>query len=568
MNRSLLVILLVTWSVLIMSSEHSSIQVQPDGSTIESPSSSSTTPPPPSTPPPHDDEEEEERLPSIIHTTVDPNPTVDFRSELPVFVPTHEWQEVLPGQHVPGGLHYRLDLEQGKKWAKYLSGIDGEMSIERQKEQDAKDSLKQIRIVDNVDSDRNRGATTTGTGAPTTTSATTNAPTTSATIDADADATRADARKKEFQGLKYKKLTKEQQELQRAELMDRVLMGLPAPPPELIGLDKKIDPEKWKEVLNLLWIKRQKMILDASSKIHNSATAMQNATRDLMDVTTTVSEKIQILTAMEQEVRQIDNAQDFKTVGGFAVTASLLEDPSMQVQLLSAFVMASASRNHEVVQAAALELGVVDQLLKQLPRLAFHSQMDSSEFDLRLRTTSKFIHALGAVVRGAQQNIQHLSRIGGSTAVEQVLESCHRALQLEKDRKTIRQLCTLRDKIHTLTTDLLEGPYEWTLINQLTVNNIQSSATGGNFIANIYLLSGSTGKCNANPNREVFLKLLSAMQDKQLLSPTTMVEYGIPDQLTLWIEEWQKEIQLDPNDSEYAHDLMAIAQTLEKGINA
>jgi len=47
-----------------------------------------------------------------------------------------------------------------------------------------------------------------------------------------------------------------------------------------------------------------------------------------------------------------------------------------------------------------------------------------------------------------------------------------------------------------------------------------------------------------------------------------MVEYGIPDQLTLWIEEWQKEIQLDPNDSEYAHDLMAIAQTLEKGINA
>ena len=61
-----------------------------------------------------------------------------------------------------------------------------------------------------------------------------------------------------------------------------VFAGLPAPPPELIGLNRKIDPEKWKQVLNTLWIKRQKEIHSASSAIHNSATAMMNATRDLL----------------------------------------------------------------------------------------------------------------------------------------------------------------------------------------------------------------------------------------------------------------------------------------------
>ena len=37
-----------------------------------------------------------------------------------VFVATEEWQEVRPGQRVPGGLHVRMNLETGKKEAKLL----------------------------------------------------------------------------------------------------------------------------------------------------------------------------------------------------------------------------------------------------------------------------------------------------------------------------------------------------------------------------------------------------------------------------------------------------------------
>ena len=37
-----------------------------------------------------------------------------------VFVATNEWQEIKDGQSVPAGLHYRMNLETGKKEAKII----------------------------------------------------------------------------------------------------------------------------------------------------------------------------------------------------------------------------------------------------------------------------------------------------------------------------------------------------------------------------------------------------------------------------------------------------------------
>ena len=36
------------------------------------------------------------------------------------FVATNEWQEISEGQTVPAGLHYRINLETGKKEAKFI----------------------------------------------------------------------------------------------------------------------------------------------------------------------------------------------------------------------------------------------------------------------------------------------------------------------------------------------------------------------------------------------------------------------------------------------------------------
>ena len=41
-------------------------------------------------------------------------------SQISDFVATNEWQEILEGQKVPAGLHYRMNLATGKKEAKIL----------------------------------------------------------------------------------------------------------------------------------------------------------------------------------------------------------------------------------------------------------------------------------------------------------------------------------------------------------------------------------------------------------------------------------------------------------------
>ena len=86
--------------------------------------------------------------PSEASVTSDDDPPV---SSDQVFVATEEWQEVRPGQRVPGGLHVRMNLETGKKEAKLLEqdkdkGLwqDGGLNHEALKE-----AMKNIKADDN-----------------------------------------------------------------------------------------------------------------------------------------------------------------------------------------------------------------------------------------------------------------------------------------------------------------------------------------------------------------------------------------------------------------------------------
>ena len=85
---------------------------------------------------------------SEASVTSDDDPPV---SSDQVFVATEEWQEVRPGQRVPGGLHIRMNLETGKKEAKLLEqdkdkGLwqDGGLNHEALKE-----AMKNIKADDN-----------------------------------------------------------------------------------------------------------------------------------------------------------------------------------------------------------------------------------------------------------------------------------------------------------------------------------------------------------------------------------------------------------------------------------
>ena len=43
-----------------------------------------------------------------------------------VFIPTNQWQQILPGQAVPAGLHVRINLETGEKEAKLIEEEENE----------------------------------------------------------------------------------------------------------------------------------------------------------------------------------------------------------------------------------------------------------------------------------------------------------------------------------------------------------------------------------------------------------------------------------------------------------
>ena len=43
---------------------------------------------------------------------------VENNQSMPKFIPTNEWQEVLPNQPIPPGLSIRFDFKTGKNYAK------------------------------------------------------------------------------------------------------------------------------------------------------------------------------------------------------------------------------------------------------------------------------------------------------------------------------------------------------------------------------------------------------------------------------------------------------------------
>ena len=269
----------------------------------------------------------------------------------------------------------------------------------------------------------------------------------------------------------------------------------------------------------MLWKKRQKMINDAASKIHNTASAMQNATRDLMGNISTAEEKVGILLAVNSLVRQIDNANDFKTVGGLAVTTGLLDDESRDVRLHAAWVIGTASRNVATVQEAALELGVVDRLVNLL------------KVEQDVGAAKKMVLALNAVVQGLDAAIVRLTELGGQDVLNALASDTINGWRGKIHNVPPAELCSLQSKILTTVTDL--------------------PTFCGAGVADLLLARG----CNSNIQREIklfaFQKLLSVCPD--LASRT----FEMNRLLGGWLQEWD-----GADEDSYEQDLVKLARTL------
>lgn len=61
---------------------------------------------------------------SVLASDLDSTSSQPQHGRVPVFEPSDEWKEVLPGQAIPRGLHVRMDLSTGKKMARKMQPGD------------------------------------------------------------------------------------------------------------------------------------------------------------------------------------------------------------------------------------------------------------------------------------------------------------------------------------------------------------------------------------------------------------------------------------------------------------
>lgn len=316
----------------------------------------------------------EESVPSTTCSSVDGN------CEAPdIFEPTHEWKDILPHQHIPGGLHVRINLSTGKKEAKLLDEEgDEEVSTEDydQVEQDVKET-------DDTD----------------------------AMILSDEASISVDG-------------------------IVQVLQGLPEPP-KISDMDiheahATLDPVEFKRHIVKLWKDRQTMLRDAMDSMQDSATHLQTLIDSILPIADRYDkgwihhneeeeekETQAYLIALEEiewAVQDLDQAKDFHTLGGFVLIVDILSHASLRLSIRAsaAWVLGSAIKHYDEAQDWALDVGALESLLSALVQ---HLPSSTSGGEMYLMQ-KKCLYALGALIRvhpraqrlfGAQSGVEILS---------------------------------------------------------------------------------------------------------------------------------------------------------------
>jgi len=337
--------------------------------------------------------------------------------DVPDFVPTHEWQEVLDGQVLPAGLHYRMDLTLEKKYAKLLDGatqdsgtgvalVSGEM---------------QLSNMDDVF--ENKGAETT-------------------------DSSPQDLTAK----------TEKKMPFFDADLAKKILVGLPQPEPSLLkalSSSSKLSKEELDDLIRKVWQRRQQEIEDAAAKMVSYADVIGKILKELMTLQTTNAEAeagrvVFLLNDLEYHLGDIDNAVDFRQMGGFFPLVKFLNSSSAEIQEAAAWVLGSATKDIRQSQDSAAEMGAIPLLLQIAAR--------KSGSGLR----RKAIYALGAMLRhhaGTQAQFRHS---GGSQVLAGMMRQLwnplrDQALSSAAIETAAADELKVLSKVVALAGDLMDG---------------------------------------------------------------------------------------------------------------
>eukprot|EP01047_Picozoa_sp_COSAG01_P034699 COSAG01_NODE_2619_length_7370_cov_8.551506_1_plen_261_part_00 len=208
------------------------------------------------------------------------------------FVPTEEWQEVLPGQQVPDSCDVKVDLATGKEFA------------------------------------RNRPAATTSE---------------SGGIEVVEDAA----------GDLPTEAERAQERAEAAGKMYHILMGLPEPPPELEAEHlQKLAPAELEALVKKLWVRRQEYLADVqddSVKTEQEVLQGDLEILKLMESPANDEELGSVLEELEYLVAQTDNAQSVAKLQGWPTIVKFLRAPTDAVAKAAAWIVGTAVKLDEQV---------------------------------------------------------------------------------------------------------------------------------------------------------------------------------------------------------------------------
>nr|XP_039264110.1 nucleotide exchange factor SIL1-like [Styela clava] len=217
------------------------------------------------------------------------------------FIPTHEWQEIKPGQAIPPGLHVKMDLQKGGKWAKLMDS-----------ESNTNTDMKSIIIKDDPIK-KTPDAAKLGS---------------SQHFKIDELKSALKKMKKE----KFEETTEEQEKKikEKFRSMDEIITAF-----DELKLGKETDFQVMTMLLN-----------------------------KFKDVNTANDVKVLALQDLEYYVHQIDNAVDFIQLDGISTMISALNNTDTNIRLEAAHVVGSAVQNNPKVQVRAMEIGALPALIR------------------------------------------------------------------------------------------------------------------------------------------------------------------------------------------------------------
>ncbi|CAI5727299.1 unnamed protein product [Hyaloperonospora brassicae] len=344
---------------------------------------------------------------SVDRTASEPDENLVTVAE---FIATNEWQELLPGQGVPPGLHVRMNLETGKREAKLLDP----------EEQDAEESMRSV-IVDPNTKDRTVTVSTSVSGDIVAEEM--EEDDTLAVIDEEGlmdESTRAKSAADEGVG--------EFEPNWNHEKIYDVLQALPEPP-KVEGMDiheahEKLSPAAFRQQIVALWKKRQAELKEAFESLQDDAKYLGNLLEQFTEAehNNDTRGQLSVLEVLEWEVQDLDKTHVFNFIGGFGIISEYLTSANLPVRAHAAWVVGSATKNYKDAQEWAIDAGVVPKLVSSL---SLDVPEDKEAAKDVLEVKKKAIYALSSIVRSNERGQRLFLLHDGPELLARMIDDAH-----------------------------------------------------------------------------------------------------------------------------------------------